>query len=437
MDDTQLFHCPTCGAGLSAPETDATTVRCEYCGSSVVVPENLRKRRQPEGIQINIPNYPTYTVSSTPAVSYEVDGVFVDSATRSVTRSLIGGLLMTIVICGVVFAILATAGVFSIGSVFSSFSQIPGMESLATQGIPGFAQMTEVFSTIMPGVMGTPTPPLPYTIRSEFGEKGDAAGQLSDARWVAVDRSGNIYAADYQNGRITVFDSQGKYVRAIAVPADTNDLTYVSDIAIDPSTGQLAVLRTSDVLFYNTETGEVEKTYTVKFPAPRYSAIAFDVTGRMFVLYDSASRTGLGELDKKGNFIWKQDEVTKDLHKRTEISQVEDLVVDGSGNIFLLDNMLANVYLFNDKGKYQDRFGGEGDGPGQMNRPESIVLDSQGRLIIVQSEFINVFDRQGAFLQRIPRFWKGWLSDIALDANDRMVGISNLPRIYVVELSIK
>jgi LSD1 subclass zinc finger protein len=47
MTELQLFHCPNCGAPLDVPE-NASTVRCTYCNSSVVVPAALRETPEDE-----------------------------------------------------------------------------------------------------------------------------------------------------------------------------------------------------------------------------------------------------------------------------------------------------------------------------------------------------------------------------------------------------
>ncbi|MBP7692111.1 MAG: ribosomal protein L7/L12, partial [Anaerolineales bacterium] len=39
---TTTFNCPTCGAPLAAPPDSATTIKCQHCGNTVVVPETLR-----------------------------------------------------------------------------------------------------------------------------------------------------------------------------------------------------------------------------------------------------------------------------------------------------------------------------------------------------------------------------------------------------------
>lgn len=41
MAETIDFDCPSCGAALK-PQGNAAQIKCDYCGSSVIVPENLR-----------------------------------------------------------------------------------------------------------------------------------------------------------------------------------------------------------------------------------------------------------------------------------------------------------------------------------------------------------------------------------------------------------
>ena len=56
-----------------------------------------------------------------------------------------------------------------------------------------------------------------------FGEPGDGPGQLNTPHSIAIDNAGNIYVANRGNGRIEVFDTEGKYLRQIAfrdVPFD-------------------------------------------------------------------------------------------------------------------------------------------------------------------------------------------------------------------------
>jgi len=47
---------------------------------------------------------------------------------------------------------------------------------------------------------------------SEFGSKGSGPGQFDLVHSIAVDKQGRIYAADRRNGRIQVFDADGKFL---------------------------------------------------------------------------------------------------------------------------------------------------------------------------------------------------------------------------------
>ena len=42
----ELFQCPTCSGRLQYDGGDHATVRCEYCGNTVIVPDSLRRRTQ-------------------------------------------------------------------------------------------------------------------------------------------------------------------------------------------------------------------------------------------------------------------------------------------------------------------------------------------------------------------------------------------------------
>ncbi len=43
MESTHTFVCPSCGASITA-QGDQAEVRCEFCGTTVIVPEELRSR---------------------------------------------------------------------------------------------------------------------------------------------------------------------------------------------------------------------------------------------------------------------------------------------------------------------------------------------------------------------------------------------------------
>lgn len=46
MAKIKSFKCPSCGAPLEYKDSDVLSVRCPFCSSSVIVPEELRRQGQ-------------------------------------------------------------------------------------------------------------------------------------------------------------------------------------------------------------------------------------------------------------------------------------------------------------------------------------------------------------------------------------------------------
>jgi NHL repeat. len=46
----------------------------------------------------------------------------------------------------------------------------------------------------------------------EFGSEGIGPGMFTSASSIAVDGSGRIYVGEYDDGRIQVFDPEGKFI---------------------------------------------------------------------------------------------------------------------------------------------------------------------------------------------------------------------------------
>jgi DNA-directed RNA polymerase subunit RPC12/RpoP len=58
---TKIFTCPNCGAPLDYNDTDASTIRCPFCETSLVVPEELRPAKSMPFDTVNVvfPNVET------------------------------------------------------------------------------------------------------------------------------------------------------------------------------------------------------------------------------------------------------------------------------------------------------------------------------------------------------------------------------------------
>jgi sugar lactone lactonase YvrE len=99
-----------------------------------------------------------------------------------------------------------------------------------------------------------------------------------------------------------------------------------------------------------------------------------------------------------------------------------DVVIAPNGNIFVSDGHVANsngrVVKFSKDGKFIKAWGKKGAGPGEMDTPHSIAMDSRGRLFVADraNSRIQIFDQDGRFLEQWKQF--GRPSGVFIDKKD-------------------
>ena len=57
----------------------------------------------------------------------------------------------------------------------------------------------------------------------QFGSNGNGDGQFDCPRGIAVSQSGHIFVVDWNNHRVQLFDSNGKFISKIASKGNGND----------------------------------------------------------------------------------------------------------------------------------------------------------------------------------------------------------------------
>jgi streptogramin lyase len=363
---SELFRCPTCGASLEV--VDAPSVKCKYCGNSVPVPPELRPQKplQPQVViqQVDFSS-PQYAEAT--------------KASRSV------GCIITVVV------LVITLGAVGYG-LFASQSAMTSMQS-ALQEVQ--VQIPEVSG--VPSVK--PTPGFAQIVQ-EFGTQGNGPGQLDDARYVAIDSAGNLWTADYQDGRVQQFDSSGKFMQLIQVPPDKNDNNLIEGLAADLK-GNLYVARGGDILKYSISDGSLVKTFPGKFPNTRYQALAVDVQNNLYAIHSTASDNSVIKLNPDGKQLARWDDIVTKVNKKDAAMDL-GIAVDGLGNIYIASSFGNQVYSYDSQGKFIDRFGQEGNEPGQLSFPKDIAADGQKHLYVHHSGGIDQFDTSGRFIGKLP-----------------------------------
>ena len=71
--------------------------------------------------------------------------------------------------------------------------------------------------------------------------------------------------------------------------------------------------------------------------------------------------------------------------------EVQSITTDDEGRIYVLDSEENNVKIYDKKGKFVNKFGRKGQGPGEFSRPIKVIVTNQDE-ILVQNMYSNPFN---------------------------------------------
>jgi len=140
---------------------------------------------------------------------------------------------------------------------------------------------------------------------------------------------------------------------------------------------------------------------------------------------------GLGK-DGKGHQVFKfspEGKVLMTLGKAgvagsglDEFNAPSAVYVAANGDIFVADghggNTNARIMKFSRDGKFIKTWGKKGSGPGEIDIPHTLAMDSRGRLFVGdrQNNRIQIFDQEGNYLDQWPQFSRP--SGVFIDKHD-------------------
>lgn len=246
---------------------------------------------------------------------------------------------------------------------------------------------------ISPAAPPTYLPPTPVSFASavlQFGGEGIGPGWFQDARSIAVDGAGHIYVAEYDSGRVQVFDPNGTFISQWFV-GDSGK--YIYDMTADRG-GMVYVAAYGTILRVEGATGRL--LGELGPPDGRYwfEQVARMPDGGLLAL---DKHDNLVRFDTEGNVTQVFQDVIRSVIGDSE--SIRDLAVDGLGNIFIAGVFDPTIFKFTPEGRFVDRFGGRGDAPGQFHVAiEAIAVDNQGRIYAADWDGIKVLDATGGYL---------------------------------------
>jgi DNA-directed RNA polymerase subunit RPC12/RpoP len=381
----EIFECPSCGGSLELDHDHDNLVRCQYCGKNVVVPEALRRTLQkpvePGAKVVSIHTPVNWQAPKTINV-----GQIVSCSIIFVVVFIIGTTLLSIVAPLVMTGLVAKV-------IGDSTGILEGFNPTRVAG-----QSPQIILTVpsISDLIGTPTPPPPgfASLVLAFGAEGTGPGRFDDTRSVAVDPDGFIYTAEFSDHRIQKFNPQGKYETGwmadgsnavMSMAASRNEIIYIV------STGEIYKYDTAGQFI-----GKVEK------PNRDYieSVVITADNGLVATSNESVYRFDANEQ--------LQFQIVKAYQTASDNGRIiAGASVDGQGNIFVpiryaqQGKFKTAIFIFSPDGEYMDRFGSEGDQPGQFRALNALAVDGQGRIYVSDIKGIHVYTPDGSYLASI------------------------------------
>ncbi len=105
-------------------------------------------------------------------------------------------------------------------------------------------------------------------------------------------------------------------------------------------------------------------------------------------------------------------------------SEVNAFTVDDDGHIFVVDFKEAVVRVFDNQGKFKQKFAQKGQGPGELNMPSGILITPENELMIedTMNRRLAFFSLNGKFLRNVSLADKTSLVNLSFDSKGNMVG---------------
>lgn len=383
------FNCPKCGGVVSIGADDDLTTHCPYCNSLIEIPEKFCRN-------------PRAVISSIMDEFKEIGTTQVQSSRKT-----------AIVIVSIVVLFLVGLFVF-IGILSSRNSAEPVNEN-------SFLEVA--VETTEPATI-TPTLAFAYSVKT-FGGSGNGEGLFNNPRYIDADGLGNIYVADYDNGRIQRFDSDGVYQDGWSA-SDTGELIYGMAVNYD---GMVFVAVGKNLKKYNGPSGQFISSFEA-YGGGEYGDLTTTIDGDLLAVWyegrngfydsdDPGHRVDLVMFDRDLNVMYTKQAFIRLL---TNKAQTEVLItVDGNGTIYAESD--STIFAFDKNLNFIDRFTPSDDAPGSFKWVDDIAVDGQGRVYVLESYTIHVYDSNFAFIDDIPLLIN--ITAMAIDTQNNIWALSS------------
>jgi hypothetical protein len=232
-----------------------------------------------------------------------------------------------------------------------------------------------------------------YEFVWKWGTEGTGNGQFNYPHSVAVDGSGNVYVADYNNDRIQKFTSTGVYVTKWGSPGlGEGQFNHPTSVAVDQlgyvyvaDMGNNHIQKFTSTGVYVTQWG-TEGSGNGQFNYP-YS-VAVDGSGNVYVADYNNDR--IQKFTSTGVYVTKWGSHGSG---NGQFYSPSGIAVDEPGNVYVADTY-NRIQKFTSTGVYVTKLGSNGSGNGQFFSPRGVAVDEPGNVYVAdtRNDRIQIFD---------------------------------------------
>lgn len=264
----------------------------------------------------------------------------------------------------------------------------------------------EKYTTDFPTDLGGAMPGGASAPLLAFGSSGTGQGAFEDPRYIALDKEGNVYVADYGTGRIQRFNTEGEFQSLFRLNAEpTMGMVATRD-------GDLYIIQSGQIALYDGETGDKLETVSLGglFAIANNINLAPDGSLLIALIAPDEQVIRLNQRDNGTDRLNINQPFTNLTGQRETMMYVAE---DGVGNIYILGRSNNTILQYNQSAFFLNQFGAA---EMESVTANGLAIDSKGRLYVAHFGGVVVFDGDGRRVADIKT--EGVPHSVAIGDND-------------------
>ena len=229
------------------------------------------------------------------------------------------------------------------------------------------------------------------TFLRSFGREGEKQGEFNCPRGIAFDISKNegIFVVDRSNHRVQFFNDQGEYLNHFGEEGNLDHhLRNPLGLSVDCEGNIIVADSGNKLVKIFSQSGQLlqkiggEGSFTLPFHCVQYDK---------YLIVSDYNEHCIKVHDRDGNFVY---QFGKQGEQDGEFNNPLGLSVNKAGHLMVCDALNYRVQVFELSGKFVGKFGTKGSGIGEFDTPISTAVLSDGRVVVTdyRNHRIHIFE---------------------------------------------